>query len=296
MTILNTTPTSAAIPVVPRTTTTQEVLSPALLERYSKLIYDVTGVKISQQKQAMLSNRLRKRLKATGLPDFEAYLVHLKNLKPNEPEWDEFLQEVTTHETYLFRDEQQWTWFEKEYLPRIVGEARAKKRLQTLRLWSAACSTGDEAYTAATCLAAAIPMLSQWQIKILGTDIGIGAVRKAQNPHFCPRAMRLVPAELKQRHFTALPDGDCRPKSTLSGLVEFKQHNLLDPLPLPPFDIVILKNVLIYFDEASKRKVIANIRNKIVPGGLLVAGVAEGISDLVKDLKRHQPWLYEMPK
>jgi chemotaxis protein methyltransferase CheR len=290
---------SAPLPLRVATPSTQgeSLISDTLLAKYGKLIYDTTGIRISPQKKAMLSNRLRRRLRATGLPDFEKYFDYIQKLPLTNQEWDEFLQEITTHETYLFRDELQWDWFQKQFLPEFVGEANTAKRPRSLRVWSAACSTGDEAYTVATCIAAAIPALSQWKVKIVGTDIGIGAVRHAQQAQFNARAMRLVPEELKAKFFVKQANEPMwQPKPALLGMTEFIQHNLLEPLRQPPFDLVILKNVLIYFDEPSKLKVLTNIRKAIAPGGLLVAGVAEGVSDLVKDLQRLQPWLYRATK
>jgi chemotaxis protein methyltransferase CheR len=79
-------------------------------------------------------------------------------------------------------------------------------------------------------------------------------------------------------------------------MVTFRQHNLLDPLKEPPFDLVFVKNVLIYFDDASKRTVMGHIRRLIKPGGVLVAGAAEGVSDIVRDMKRLQPWLFQAPE
>lgn len=282
---------SASIPQVPKVATEEEVTEDQL-ERYGKLIYKVTGIRISPQKRALLSNRLRRRLRVTGIADFEAYYRHLNKIDVTEPEWDCFLQEITTHETFLFRDEAHWKWFGEEFLPELSTQAAGNKRQRSLRVWSAACSTGDEAYSMATCVAAKLSGLSQWNVKILGTDIGIGAVKQAQSAKFGKRAMRLVPAEYQRRFFNQIDDQTWEPKSVLSQLVEFRRHNLLDPLKQQPFDVVFLKNVLIYFDGASKRTVVDNVRKVMRPGTLLVAGAAEGISDQLKDLKRIQPWLY----
>lgn len=99
---------------------------------------------MSPQKKTLLSNRLRRRLKQTGIEDFGEYYRHLKGLRPNDPEWDLLLQEITTHETYLFRDEAQWDWFRNTFLPQCASEVRSGTAQRSLRVWSAACSTGDE--------------------------------------------------------------------------------------------------------------------------------------------------------
>ena len=267
------------------------------LARYAKLIYDRTGIRVSPQKKTLLSNRLRRRLRATGIEGFDEYYNHLTRLRPAHSEWDAFLQEITTHETYLFRDKAQWDWFGSVYLRQYAADARSNKRRQQLRIWSAACSTGDEAFTAACCIAACVPNHSEWKIGILGTDIGAGVVEQAKTAVFGERAMRLVPEQSRRRYFTKAKDVQIwQAKPALAEMITFRQHNLMVPLRAGPFDVVFLKNVLIYFDKDSKKQVVANVRSVICPGGLLVAGAAEGVADLVKGLVRIQPWLYQQPK
>ena len=260
---------------------------------FAELIYQRTGIHVSPQKKMLLSNRLRRRLRETGIENFTAYYQHLKRLKDTDPEWDAFLQEITTHETYLFRDENQWNWFRTDFLAACAAESASKEGNRTLRIWSAACSTGDEPYTAACCIAATLQNLPQWKIQILGTDIGVGALEQAESGVFGERAMRLTPEDYRRRFFSKAPNAQLwQARPVLMSMLKFKQHNLMSPLREKPFDIVFLKNVLIYFDAVSKRTVVNNVRAMIRPGGLLVAGAAEGITEIVKDFKRLQPWLY----
>jgi len=243
-----------------------------------------------------LSNRVRRRLKETGARSFAEYYDHLRRLRPHDPEWDAFLQEITTHETFMFRDEGQWEWFRTSYLPGCAAEARSGTRPRSLRIWSAACSTGDEAFTAACCIADCLSNHAQWQIRILGTDIGSGAVEQAKTALFGERAMRLVPESYKRRYFRKAATANVwQACPVLSEMVSFRPHNLLDRLREGPFDLVFLKNVLIYFAPESKRRVMDNVRSAICPGGLLVAGPAEGIGELVKDFVRLRPWLCQRP-
>jgi chemotaxis protein methyltransferase CheR len=241
----------------------------------------------------LLSNRLRRRLRDTGIADFSEYYQHLKKLKDTDPEWDAFLQEITTHETYLFRDENQWNWLRDDYLPAIAEEKKASGEKLTLRIWSAACSTGDEPYTVACCIAASLQNLPSWKVQILGTDIGVGALKQAESGVFGERSMRLVPDDYRRRFFTKAASANVwQARPVLMSMLKFKQHNLMSPLKETTFDLVYLKNVLIYFDGTSKRTVMNNVRSMIRPGGLLIAGAAEGITEMVKDMKRIQPWLY----
>jgi len=178
----------------------------------------------------------------------------------------------------------------------VAAGARSGAGPKSLRIWSAASSTGDEAYTVACCIAAGLPNPSQWNCEIVGTDIGIGAVEQAKAGMFGERAMRLVPEDYRRRFFTKVKDANIwQAKPNLRGMVTFRQHNLMDAMRNRLFDLVLLKNVLIYFDAASKQTVIDNVRAAIRPGGLLVAGAAEGVSDFVRDFHRIQPWLYRRP-
>ena len=286
---------SPMTPIAPVVALTE--VTDAQLTRYAELIYRRTGIRIVPQKKTLLSNRVRRRLRETGIQGFDEYYEHLTRLRAEDPEWDGFLQEITTHETYLFRDENHWNWFRETYLPQCAAEARSGSRSCGMRIWSAASSTGDEAFTAACCIAASLPNFQQWQVRILGTDIGVGAVAQAKAGRFSDRAVHLVPEAYRARYFSK--DAQANPwlaRPVLTGMVAFRQHNLMEPLRERPFDLVFLKNVLIYFAPASKQKVVENVRSLIQPGGLLVAGPAEGIGDLLKDYKRLQPWLYQRPK
>ena len=264
------------------------------LRRFADLIYARTGIHVSPQKRTLLSNRLRRRLRVTGIADFAQYYDHLRRLRPNDAEWDAFLQEITTHETYLFRDEGQWDWFSREFLVDCDAKARAGQRERSLRIWSAACSTGDEAVTAACAIAACLPNFAEWKIQILGTDIGIGALQQAAGGVFNERAMHLVPEDYRRRYFTKMPDDKTwRAKPVLTAMIAYRQHNLMEPLRERPFDLVLLKNVLIYFDAASKKTVVGHVSAMLRSGGLLVSGAAEGIADVLQGYRRMSPWLHQ---
>jgi len=283
--------TEAIPPIIP--TAAGDQVTDRELDSYAALIYERTGIRVSPQKKTLLSNRLRRRLRQTGIDNFRDYLSYLRKLPPHHAEWDAFLQEITTHETYLFRDEAQWDWFRNRYLPERAAEARETNDPRSLRIWSAACSTGDEPMTIAVCIAACLPDYAQWNVRILGTDIGIGALEQAKAAVFGERAMRLVPEDYRRRYFTKAKDANIwQAKPVLTRMIALRQHNLLKPLAERPFDLAFLKNVLIYFDGASKRTVVDNVKAAIRPGGLLVAGAAEGIADMLRDFTRLQPWLF----
>ncbi len=272
--------------------THSELITDVQLSQYARLIYDRTGIRISPQKKNLLSNRLRRRLRATGITSYARYFSKLQELRPNDPEWDAFLQEITTHETYLFRDMGQWDWFRETFIPEIQAAAEEGVRSKSLRIWSAACSTGDEAYTIACCVADKLRDHSAWNVEIVGTDIGVGALEQARHPEFQKRAMHRVPQSYERRFFTKVSDGIWTPRPELTAWMSFSQHNLMKQLSGKPFDLVILKNVLIYFDGASKNTVFQNVDRSIRSGGLLMIGPAEAASGVVNDYEKLRTWLY----
>jgi len=273
------------------------LITDELLTKYAKLIYDRTGIRVSPHKKTLLSNRLRRRLRATGMESFEDYFQVVRKLDACDPEWDAFLQEITTHETHLFRGQSHWDWFQNEYLKHRLSLARAGKSRKSLRVWSAACSTGDEACTIAVCIANTIANASQWKIEIIGTDIGDGAVESARNAQFGERAMHQVPAEYRRKYFDVNSDkSKWTLKANWTRWLSFHQHNLLDPLSGPPFDIIFLKNVLIYFDPASKQKVLAHLHGSLEQDGYLVTGAAEGVADLLQNFHREKCWRHRKTK
>jgi chemotaxis protein methyltransferase CheR len=266
------------------------------LGRFAAMIYERTGIRVSPQKTSLLSNRLRRRLRATGIECFDRYFEELRRLPPDHAEWDAFLQEITTHETYLFRDAAQWDWLRNSYLPEIQAAARRGARSPSLRIWSAACSTGDEVYTIACCLADGLTNPSDWKIEILGTDIGVGALQHARAATFGMRAMRQTPESYRRRFFSQADGDRWAAKPVLTQWTSFRQHNLLDALQAAPFDVVFVKNVLIYFDRHSKQRVFHRVDGALRAGGMLVTGPAEGTSDLSHRYERLQPWLHRKPE
>ncbi len=272
---------------------TSDLISDQQMQVYTDLIYSRTGIRIPLMKKTLLSNRIRRRLRKTGVDNFGDYFRLLQSLPQSDPEWDAFLQEITTHETYLFRDDIQWKWFRQTYLKDLMAAVRANKRPRKLRVWSAAASTGDEAYTIASCVSDSLTGHGAWQVNILGTDIGIGAVEQAKSGVFGERAMKHVPDGFRKRYFTKVKDANVwKAKPVLDEMVSFQVHNLMEPIRQTPFDLVFIKNVLIYFDKSSKKKVIENVQKVIPRGGVLVLGPTEGAAQYLDAFQRIQPWLF----
>jgi chemotaxis protein methyltransferase CheR len=262
-------------------------------DRFRDYIYQKSGIRIDARKVSLLSNRIRRRLRMGDFADFDAYYRHLTS-REGADELEHFLDAITTNETSFFRSESHFTWFKSTFLPEVVAEQRLGKRQRTLRIWSAACASGAEAYTIAICIAENPFLLRDWTITILGTDISEQSLRKARAGAFPERAMEGVSEQRRRRYFQSSGDTQTwEVRTQLRHLVQFENHNLMEPSRQPPFDCIFIRNVLIYFDRDSKRAVVTHLIAALAAGGYLVVGPSEGIYDMLQPLKKHSAFLYQ---
>jgi len=282
------------IPVLPAPAMEPDKLSTRQFELFRDFIYRKSGIRIEPTKITLLTNRIRRRVKARDLADFDAYYRFL--LSPaGEGELEQFLDEVTTNETSFFRTPHHFEWFKGPFLDEVLsrpGLAATRK----VRIWSAACSTGEEPYTLAICLAEAAIKLRDCKATVLATDISEGVLRQARLGIYRPRSLQEMSEQRLKRHFDLQADGESfaiRP--ALKSMVEFRRHNLMEPHPGPPFDCIFIRNVLIYFDRDSKQVVINNLIRALAPGGYLVVGPSEGIYDMLGMLTKHSHFAYQKP-
>ncbi|MFO0946081.1 MAG: protein-glutamate O-methyltransferase CheR [Planctomycetota bacterium] len=263
--------------------------------RFQDYIYRAAGIRVGNHKRTLVSNRVRKRLRATGHSDFATYFRYLTSPKGVD-EIPFFLDEITTNETYFFRDVHQYEWFGSEYVRELVNLARQGKRRRNLNVWSAACSTGAEPYSIALKIQEAIPATDDWTIRILATDLSGSVLEAAKEGVYDARSLQLVSPNQRRRFFRQRK-GEERWEihEGAKKLVEFRRHNLLSPVAGGPFDCIFIKNVLIYFDDQSKTTVVKNLLSSLTPGGYLVVGPAEGIFRMLDPLERVNAWLYRKP-
>ena len=268
-------------------------LDEADFERFLALIYRVAGIRIPASKKVMLTNRLRRRLRATGIASFAEYYERL-TAPGSATEMPAFLDAITTNETYFYRDAQQYEWLGGTFLPEFARSASPRNK--PLRIWSAACATGEEAYSIALKVAANRPALAGREVTILGTDLSNAALASAKAGEYDDRAVHLVPVAERERSFTLDPvQRRWTLKPEIRGLVTWRYHNLLKPLASGAFDCIFIKNVLIYFDGESKQSVVRHLLASLAKGGYLVVGPTEGIFGMLGPLTRHKTWLYQNP-
>lgn len=269
-----------------------ERLNPRQFGKFRDFIYEHSGIRIDEKKVTLLSNRIRRRLRAGDFADFDTYYRFLTS-PAGVAELEEFLDAITTHETFFFRTQKQFDWLKQELVGELVAEQLAGKRPPTLRMWSAGCATGAEPYSMAICLAENMFRLRGWSLEIVGTDISEETLRDARQGSFAARAVEGVSEEQRRRFFRYQPDRErwqIRPE--IRKLVEFKRQNLLRPCPLPGFDCIFIRNVLIYFDRALKHVVLKHLLNALSVNGYLVVGPSEGVYGMLGNLQQVSPLIY----
>lgn len=272
-----------------------EKLSPQQFGRFRDFIYRESGIRVDVSKITLVSNRIRRRLRAGAFSDFDAYYAHLTSPQ-GAGELEQFLDAITTNETHFFRTPAHFEWFRDEFLTGIIGQQQQSVRPASLRVWSAACSTGEEPYSLAICAAENSLRLRNWKISIVGTDISEAVLKDARQGIYRERSLQEVsPTQLK-RYFEAQADGTSwQVRPAVRELVTFRRHNLMESLRLPPFDCIFIRNVLIYFDRVSKQAVIRNLIGGLARGGFLVVGPSEGIYDMLDPLVKRATYLYQKP-
>jgi chemotaxis protein methyltransferase CheR len=250
---------------------------------FQNLVYDKAGIFLSDIKKNLLTNRLQSRLRNLRLQSFNEYYKYV--LKDSE-ELKNFLDAVTTHETSFFRDPRLFDALALKILPEI---AKSKKAGQKVRIWSAACSTGEEPYSIAIVI---LETALERDTVIYAADISIGSLNKAKEGRYGADKLTNLKDALIKNYF--LKDGDVyKVSNKVKGLVKFIHHNLKEPFKEDNMDIIFCRNVLIYFDKESKRGVIKELHRCLTDGGYLFLGGAESLQDFQAGFKYIAPSIYK---
>ncbi len=260
-------------------------------------IYQRTGIFFPDNKKYFLENRLFQRLKALHINDFETYVHKIQNGLMDR-ELQQLINQITINETFFFRNEAQLEALEKHILPELFQRARQRPD-KTIRLWSAACSTGEEPYSIAILLQEKFrPLLSGVGVEILATDINSQVLQKARVGLYREYAVRKIAPELLQRYFQPRSNGyEILPQ--IRQRVQFRQLNLADRWHMQQIrgmDVIICANVLLYFDERSKRQVVNSLYDSLNPGGYLLLGYSEslyGVSHAFKPIHMTKTIVYK---
>ena len=253
---------------------------------FQALIYQDAGIYLSDVKKALLVGRLSRRIRELGLDSFGAYYDHVVDPR-NPTERVELINAICTHETHFFREPRQFEYLEQVILPRWRAAAETGQRPKRVRAWSAGCSSGEEPFSIAMSLLSLCPPSQGWTVEVLATDVSTRVLERARAAVWpIARSAQIPPAYLKRfmlrgkgEHFEEMKAGP-----EIRAAVRFSQLNLnTGPYSIAgDFDLIFCRNVLIYFNAASKERAVRQLLARLVPDGYLFLGHAETLNGLVE--------------
>ena len=250
------------------------ILTPDELNRITALIYRHTGMTFGENKRYYIERRIADRMARTNMPTVAAYMA----LAASGAEVERLINAFTINETYFYREDHQLAALSNAILPEMVKNRRPG---DLVRIWSMPCSTGEEGYSIAIWLLENWPMVDAYNIEIVGSDIDTAALEAAREGRFNARSLGRLPPELIERYFE--PEHRHRRKiiDDLRESVRFTFTNLVDPASVAAqgrFDVILCRNLLIYFDDASRLIAAANMYDALNPGGFLCLGHSESMA------------------
>ena len=252
-----------------------KTLSKRAFDSVTAMFHDVSGIRLGDHKMALVSGRLQRLAQEAGEADVDRYVDRLVNGSLSAQETRRVVDRLTTNETYFFREPQHF-----EDLERRVAELAGSR--EELLVWSGASSSGEEAYSIAMLLA---DKAGRRPWRVIGTDLSSAVVQAARRGLYPMERARMVPEPYLKKYCrkgTGDYEGQLLISAELRARVSFSEANLMQPLPreLPMFDVIFLRNVLIYFENPAKAHIINNVLGKMKPEGVLYTGHAESISML----------------
>ncbi len=251
-------------------------------------IYAICGIYFHASKKYFLESRVARRMEATGIKSHQEYYQFVKGLQGGAGELERLLDEVTTNETCFFRNMPQLTALENKLLPEIVS-TKGKIGFRKIRIWSAGSSSGEEAYTLSMMfLEKRMSLLRDWVIEIVGTDINETVINQAKEGIYNGYSVRNMPEYYLKKYFKEEAEGRFVLSPEVKKFVSFSQLNLYDDTKMifmKSFDFIFCANVLIYFDTASKSKVVQHFYNNLQPYGFFFVGQSESLHGVNENFK-----------
>lgn len=262
----------------------QEIdLSDKTFRHLVDFIYQNSGLRFDDSAKFMLNRRLIPRVRELRLDTFEKYYYYLLYHPNRESELEIIFDLLTVNETYFFREDRQLKAFSEEIIPCITQE----KENRNLRIWSAGCSSGEEAYTVAI-ICHNSPCLKGWDVDIFASDISQKVIQTARKGIFSDSSFRNTPDGIREKYFEKTSENKFRIHDEIRQMVTFGKVNLLDEHKTGIFsdmDVIFCRNVIIYFDVEAKKKVIENFYRKLRKNGFLLLGHAESLLSLSTKFK-----------
>jgi chemotaxis protein methyltransferase CheR len=266
--------------------------------RIARLVSNHTGIKLPPSKRTMVEGRLRKRMRVLGHAGFAEYSRYLFEQGGIDSEFVHLIDAVTTNKTDFFREVEHFTALEQDIVPALISMRRPGERV-SIKLWSAASSTGAEAYTIAMVMAELAARLGEMNFEVLGTDISTEVLEQAKLAIYPSEMVTPVPAAIRERYVmhgrTLDRQGEVRIVPELRRRVRFCRLNLMDAKY--PFDhdmdVIFLRNVLIYFDKPTQEAVVGRLLGHLRPGGFLFLGHSESVVGSSLKLRQWAPSVFQ---
>ena len=275
------------------------VISDREFELFQTFIHRETGIYLSASKKTLLVARLARRLRELGLTSFEAYYRRVVGRNSGD-ERIHLIDCICTNETHFFREPRQFEYIKHWIIPEWMAQAAAGRRSREIRVWSAACSTGEEPYSIAMLLLASLPPAAGWRIELLATDLSTRVIEQGRKGVWSVDEAEEIPTE----YFTAFMmkgtrsnQGKMKASQQLRAAICWLRVNLNDEgyAVTGPFDMIFCRNVLIYFDEPCKTRVIKRLLAHIARSGYLFLGHAENARSVNIGLRSVIPTVYCIP-
>jgi chemotaxis protein methyltransferase CheR len=248
-------------------------------------IYDHAGLYFDESNRFLLESRLQNRLKEHHFDSFLKYYHYLLFHQERMAEVSAMLDVITTNETYFYRERYQLDAFSEEILPAL---ARGKKSTKKLRIWSAGCSTGEEPFTLAILLKESGLFDDSWKVDIIGTDISQRVLRTARKAVYAQSSFRAIDEGFIGRYFTRTSEGKFSIDESIRTMVHFGHLNLMDEKMMGLIgecDVIMCRNVIIYFDVNAKARVVNSFFRKLIPKGYLLLGHSESLMNITTVFK-----------
>jgi chemotaxis protein methyltransferase CheR len=265
-------------------------LSQRQFDDICRFLYQSCGIKLNAGKEGLVKSRLVKRLRMLGLSNFDEYLKYVK-ADSSGRERTTMIDALTTNKTSFFRELPHFDYLRQEILPVLLSQKK------TLRFWSAGCSSGEEPYTLAILLNENIPDLKQRDVRILATDISTKVLDTAREGLYDLDALQDVPPKLLGKYFSSIGSGESqkyRVQPSLQNLIRFAQLNLMGEWPMKgAFDVILCRNVMIYFDKPTQQWLVDRFWQLLEPGGHLFVGHSESLTGTIHQFRYVQPATYK---
>lgn len=251
-------------------------ITPEEVQRFCEFLYRRTGMLLTEDKRYFIDRRLEDRIAATESRSFQAYFSLLR--ADAEHEIEHLINSFTVNETYFYREDHQLRCMTSDLLGGIIGR---KKEGESIRIWSVPCSTGEEPYSIALWLMENWAHVDSYNIEIVGSDIDTRALKAAAEGIYGDRALMRLSRDIVDRYFTRIDERHHQIDEGLRGSIEFNRVNIVDAQDTSGqrnFDLIFCRNVLIYFDDASRRVAAENLYDCLRPGGYICLGHSESMS------------------